>query len=60
MGAQHGRARSDRRLHEPAGNRFPDEAANASDRIYSAQTVLTLEETATGEEATFNFVINTE
>jgi protocatechuate 3,4-dioxygenase beta subunit len=38
---------------------FPDEVANASDAIYSPQTVLTIEKTTTGEQGTFDFVINT-
>jgi protocatechuate 3,4-dioxygenase beta subunit len=37
---------------------FPDESANASDRIYDRQMLLNIERTTMGEEATFNFVIN--
>jgi protocatechuate 3,4-dioxygenase beta subunit len=39
---------------------FPDEAANASDRIFSPELVVNLEKTADGETGTFNFVVKTQ
>jgi protocatechuate 3,4-dioxygenase beta subunit len=38
---------------------LPDEAANASDRIYNPRTLLTIEKSETGEMGRYDFVINT-
>jgi protocatechuate 3,4-dioxygenase beta subunit len=39
---------------------FPDESANASDRIYNPDMLLTIEKSETGEMGRYDFVINTE
>ena len=37
---------------------FPDEAANARDGIFDPALIVNLQQTPTGDVATFNFVIN--
>ena len=39
---------------------FPYESANASDRIYNPNVLLTIEKSETGEMGTYDFVINTQ